>query len=78
MRAWCVTGVSFFCCGEPGLLTRLPALRVPPPHTSAGELDITYLDEEVRVSRGDKGACFAEAWVSGGWAAGDISTNGPD
>jgi hypothetical protein len=26
------------------------------PH--AGELDITYLDEELRVSRGDKGNLF--------------------
>lgn len=35
-------------------LSASPALPTPPP----GELDITYLDEELRISRGNRGNLF--------------------
>ena len=37
-------------------LLNLIALNAPP--SAVGELDITYLDEELRISRGDKGNLF--------------------
>ena len=37
-------------------LLNLIALNAPP--SAVGELDITYLDEELRISRGDKGHLF--------------------
>jgi hypothetical protein len=33
-------------------------IPVKAPDTARGELEITYLDEELRVSRGDKGNLF--------------------
>ena len=36
----------------------LGPLRVKAPSSATGELDTTYLDETLRVSRGDKGSLF--------------------
>lgn len=33
-------------------------LRIPAPKRAVGQLDITYLDDELRISRGDKGNLF--------------------
>ena len=33
-------------------------LRIPAPKSAIGELDTTFLDEELRISRGDKGNLF--------------------
>ena len=37
---------------------RVGPIKVKAPETAKGALDTTYLDEEVRVSRGDKGNLF--------------------
>jgi hypothetical protein len=35
-----------------------PIKYKPEPNTFKGELSVTYLDEEMRISRGDKGNAF--------------------
>lgn len=49
---------------EFGLLGGLIKIKAPP--SAKGELDMTYLDEELRVSRGDKGNLFVLRMVSPG------------
>lgn len=39
-------------------LFRIGFLRIKAPKTAIGELDTTYLDSELRISRGDKGNIF--------------------
>ena len=36
----------------------LSILRIPAPKSAVGELDTTYLDADLRISRGDKGNLF--------------------
>ncbi len=36
----------------------LSLIPIKAPPTARGELDITYLDEDLRISRGDKGNLF--------------------
>ena len=38
------------------MLLQLIPVKAPP--SAAGELDITYLDDSLRISRGDKGTLF--------------------
>ncbi|KAF8411818.1 hypothetical protein HHK36_004377 [Tetracentron sinense] len=43
---------------EDELFSYAPTLPIKAPGRARGELEITYLDEELRVSRGDKGNLF--------------------
>lgn len=51
---------QLFIVGPNISLVMLSCLQIPvkAPNTARGELETTYLDEDLRISRGDKGNLF--------------------